>query len=112
MVNSYRIAARRRRHETPLSDGPEPALPHTPESVLLTLHLRRIVRARLAAHVAAAPELRPAVDVVLYEERPRSVAERHALDVRDLYRASERLRAELRDDDELQRLWVEYADAA
>ena len=79
----------------------------TPEAALLTLQLRRIVRARLAAHLEAAPELRPAVEVVLYRERPRVVAEQLHLDVEDIYRASECLRARLRADEDLQRAWRE-----
>jgi hypothetical protein len=73
------------------------------------MQLRRIVQARIQAHVTAAPELRPAVEVVLYGERPRAVAEQLQLPVDDIYRASESLRARLRADQELQRLWSEAA---
>jgi len=85
------------------------ASPETPEATLLTAQLRRIVRARVAAHVAAAPELRPAVEVVLYEERPREVAAALQLPIDDIYRRAESLRARLRADHELQRLWAEAA---
>jgi hypothetical protein len=81
----------------------------TPEGALLTAQLRRIVRARIAAHIASAPELRPAVEVLLYEEAPRTVAARVSLPVTDIYAASQRLRARLRADHELQRLWLDQA---
>jgi hypothetical protein len=85
------------------------AAPERPDVALDTLRLRRIVRSRIQAHVTAAPELRPAVEVVLYEERPRAVAEQLQLPVEDIYAASASLRARLREDEELQRLYREAA---
>ena len=105
MRSTYRREAWMERRVDHDADPDTQAGTTTPEAALLTLQLRRIVRARLAAHLDAAPELRPAVEVVLYRERPRVVAEQLHLNVEDIYRASECLRARLRADEDLQRAW-------